>query len=98
VGDLPDSCGAPQSATSPQLGRGKLLAIVIIPNMAGMFNIIRTFLGKFFATKRHKIYKKVRIRRTSLATRRSLVEAGTACAIYVLKKHFFWIDGLEDLG
>jgi hypothetical protein len=36
VGDLPDSCGAPLSATS--------VTIVIIPNPAGMFNENRTFL------------------------------------------------------
>jgi len=46
VGDLPDSCGSPLSATSPQLGRGELLAIVIIPNLDGMFNTFLTFFEK----------------------------------------------------
>jgi len=35
----------PSSATSPQIGRGKLLAIVIITNTAGMFNEKITFFG-----------------------------------------------------
>jgi len=40
------TCGAPLSATSPQLGRGKLPAIVIITNISILFNIIPTFFKK----------------------------------------------------
>jgi len=45
------TCGAPLSAISPQLGRGKLLAIVIIPNLAGMFNVFPTIFKKKFDTR-----------------------------------------------
>jgi len=41
------ACGSPLSATSPQLGRGKLLAIVIIPNLGELFNENVTFFEKF---------------------------------------------------
>jgi len=41
------AAGPPSSALSPQLGRGKLLAICIIPNSAGMFNENITFLKKY---------------------------------------------------
>ena len=50
TGDLP-----PVFATSPQLGRGKLLAIVIIANSVGMFNEKRTFFKNFTAEK--KVYQ-----------------------------------------
>jgi len=50
------TCGAPLSVISPQLGRGKLLAIVIIPNWAGMFNEKITFFGKkFIRAQEHKV-------------------------------------------
>jgi hypothetical protein len=39
-GDLP-------SIFAPHRERGKLLAIIIIPNLAGMFNENRTFLRNF---------------------------------------------------
>jgi hypothetical protein len=39
LGDLPDSCGSPLSATS--------VAIVIIPNLTGMFNEKRTIFEIF---------------------------------------------------
>jgi len=39
------AAGPPSSP--PQLGRGKLLAIVIIPNLAGMFNDKLTFFEKY---------------------------------------------------
>ena len=46
VGDLPDSCGAPLSATS--------MAIVIIPNLGEMFNENVTFFEKKYNHEAHE--------------------------------------------